>query len=107
MQKAVTFPTASARPLSLDRVGRSLPHIVLLILTFTSVMPFVWMFFGSFKTYVELTSSKSLLPIHWTFDNYVQITQRLGFLRGFFVTEELKITTLIVNQGCQRIDTRF
>lgn len=86
MQKAVTLPRASARPLSLGRVGRIFPHIVLLILIFTSLMPFVWMFFGSFKSYVELTSSRALLPINWTFDNYIQITQRLGFLRGFFNT---------------------
>jgi multiple sugar transport system permease protein len=46
-------------------------------------MHFVWMFFGSFKTYIEITSSKELLPVNWTFDNYVQITQRIGFLRGF------------------------
>ena len=86
MQKSVTLSAAPARTLSLDRFSYILPHLVLLVLTFTSVMPFVWMFFGSFKTYVELTSSKALLPVNWTFDNYIQITQRLGFLRGFFNT---------------------
>ncbi len=86
MQKAVTMPVASARSVSLVRVGRIFPHLVLLFLTFTSLMPFVWMFFGSFKTYVELTSAKTLLPAHWTFDNYVQITQRVGFPRAFLNT---------------------
>lgn len=86
MQKSVALTAAPARMLSLNRVSQILPHLVLLILTFTSVMPFVWMFFGSFKTYVELTSSKALLPINWTLDNYIQITQRLGFVRGFFNT---------------------
>jgi len=87
MQKAVALPAASThRRASFAWVGQFLPHLVLLILTFTSVMPFVWMFFGSFKTYVELTSSKALLPAHWTFDNYVQISQRLGFARAFFNT---------------------
>lgn len=86
MQKSVTLSAAPARTLSLDRFSYILPHLVLLVLTFTSVMPFVWMFFGSFKSYVELTSSKALLPVNWTFDNYIQITQRLGFLRGFFNT---------------------
>ncbi len=86
MQKTILRPAVSVRILSPGWVGRILPHIVLIVLLFTSLMPFVWMFFGSFKTYVELTSSKALLPVNWTFDNYLQITQRLGFLRGFFNT---------------------
>lgn len=86
MQKSAALAAAPARTLSFTWVSQLLPHLVLLILTFTSVMPFVWMFFGSFKTYVELTSSKALLPINWTLDNYIQITQRLGFVRGFFNT---------------------
>ena len=95
MQKAVTLPGASTRPLSFERVVRIFPHIVLIILTFTSLMPFVWMFFGSFKNYVELTSSRTLLPINWTFDNYVQITQRLGFLRGFLNTTLVAVTVTL------------
>ena len=57
MQKAVARPIGSARPLSLGWISRIFPHLVLLFLTFTSIMPFVWMFFGSFKTYVEITDS--------------------------------------------------
>jgi multiple sugar transport system permease protein len=68
---------------------------VLILLTFTSLMPFVWMFFGSFKTYVELTSSTALLPVSWTFDNYVQITQRIGFPRAFFNTTLVAITVTL------------
>jgi multiple sugar transport system permease protein len=86
VQKPVALPAVSGRTLSPGRFGYLVPHLVLICLTFTSVMPFVWMFFGSFKTYVELTSSKALLPINWTFDNYIQITQRVGFPRAFFNT---------------------
>ncbi len=86
MAKAAVRSKVSIRPIIYGSVFRILPHIVLLILTFTSVMPFLWMFFGSFKSYVELTSSRALLPIQWTFDNYVQITQRANFLRGLFNT---------------------
>ncbi|MBX3012558.1 MAG: carbohydrate ABC transporter permease [Caldilineaceae bacterium] len=86
MQKSVVLTARPAPRPSFRWVSELLPHLVLLFLTFTSVMPFVWMFFGSFKTYVELTSSKALLPVVWTFDNYIQITQRLGFMRGFFNT---------------------
>ena len=86
MQKSVALTAVPPRKRSWSWVNQLLPHLVLLFLTFTSVMPFVWMFFGSFKTYLELTSSKALLPINWTLDNYIQITQRLGFVRGFFNT---------------------
>jgi ABC-type glycerol-3-phosphate transport system permease component len=66
---------------------------VLIILTFTSVMPFVWMFFGSFKSYVELTSVKTLWPIQWTVDNYSAIWQRASFPRGLVNTA---LVTIIV-----------
>ncbi len=86
MQKSVALAAAPARPLSFDRLMSILPHVVLLVLTFTSVMPFVWMFLGSFKTYIEITSSRTLLPLNWTLDNYIQITQRIGFARAFLNT---------------------
>ena len=59
------------------------PHMVLSLLTITSVLPFVWMFLGSFKTYVDLTSGDSLLPKVWTLDNYRTILGRVGFPRAF------------------------
>ncbi len=112
MQKAVARPSiTSARPLSLGAVGRIFPHIVLLILTFTSLMPFVWMFFGSFKTYVELTSGRTLLPIEWTFDNYVQITQRVGFPRAFLnttlVAVSITLATLITSSAAGYVFAKY
>jgi len=93
MQQAVTQRAASTRPPSHGRVMRIFPHIVLVILTFTSVMPFVWMFFGSFKNYVELTSAKTLWPINWTLDNYIAIWERASFPRGLLNTA---IVTIVV-----------
>jgi len=86
VQKAIVQPAAPTHTLSFRWLGRLAPHIVLVILTFTSLMPFVWMFFASFKSYIELTTSKQLLPKVWTWDNYVQILQRVGFLRAFWNT---------------------
>jgi multiple sugar transport system permease protein len=86
MSSVIARPAASTITRAFGRVGRILPHVVLIFLTFTSLMPFVWMFFGSFKGYVELTSSKALLPLTWTFDNYVQITQRIGFIHALLNT---------------------
>jgi len=93
VQKAVTGRAKSARPLSFGRITRIFPHIVLIILVFTSVMPFVWMFFGSFKSYVELTSGKTLWPINWTTDNYIAIWQRAAFPRGLL--NSIFVTTVV------------
>ena len=61
MQKAIAPPVTSARPLSLGGISRIFPHLVLLFLTFTSIMPFVWMFFSSLKPSTEVLSSGSEL----------------------------------------------
>jgi multiple sugar transport system permease protein len=47
-------------------------------------MPFIWMFFSSFKSYTELTSGKSLLPKVWTLANYQAIIHRVGFAQAFW-----------------------
>lgn len=46
-------------------------HAVLIALSFLAVFPLYWMVITSFKPETEVFSS-SLLPRHWTFDNYVQ-----------------------------------
>lgn len=111
MQKAIARPVTSARPLSLGGISRIFPHLVLLFLTFTSIMPFVWMFFGSFKTYVEITSGKNLLPTHWTFDNYVQITQRVGFPQAFLNTTMVAVgvtlATLVTSSAAGYVFAKY
>ena len=64
-------------------VGQAAAHALLLLVTVASVMPFVWMFFGSFKSYVELTTGSSLWPKVWTLANYEAIVFRVNFLRAF------------------------
>src|SRR5687768_8561929 len=65
------------------QIGQLLTHLILLFFVFAAVMPFVWMFFGSFKSYVELTANKTLLPIEWTLQSYEAILYRSNFLAGF------------------------
>lgn len=67
----------------LEQVRVAVVHAILMAIVFTSVMPFVWMFFGSFKTYVELTGGESLVPQVWTVDNYRAIIFRANFPRAF------------------------
>ena len=91
MQLVPSRRRAGVLALLFDSIGRFALHIFLIFLVFTSLMPFVWMFFGSFKTYVELTSAKTLWPINWTFDNYVQISQRANFLHAYLNTTVVTI----------------
>ena len=57
---------------------------------------FVWMFFGSFKSYVELTSGESLVPLAWTVDNYRAIIFRANFPQAFWNST---LVSLVVT-GC-------
>ena len=79
-----------------EQVRVAVIHAILLAFVFTSVMPFVWMFFGSFKSYVELTSGESLVPLVWTVDNYRAIIFRANFPQAFWNST---LVSLIVT-GC-------
>ena len=80
----------------IEQVRVAVIHAILLAIVFTSVMPFVWMFFGSFKSYVELTSGESLVPQVWTVDNYRAIIFRANFPQAFWNTT---VVSLVVT-GC-------
>lgn len=67
------------------RIDRPWLHVVLVIGLVLTVLPFVWMILGSFKTTPELR----LVPPTWipqrpTIGNYVDLFERLNFLRIFF-----------------------
>ncbi len=80
----------------IKQVRVAVTHAILLAIAFTSIMPFVWMFFGSFKSYVELTSGESLVPLVWTVDNYRAIIFRANFPHAFWNST---LVSLIVT-GC-------
>jgi multiple sugar transport system permease protein len=80
----------------IEQVRVAVIHAILLAIVFTSVMPFVWMFFGSFKSYVELTSGESLVPQVWTVDNYRAILFRANFPQAFWNST---LVSLVVT-GC-------
>jgi sn-glycerol 3-phosphate transport system permease protein len=54
-----------------SRTAATSKHAVLILLSFLAIFPFYWMLNTSFKPSGEIYST-SLLPLHWTFDNYVQ-----------------------------------
>jgi len=61
----------------------AVPHVILFIACFLAVAPFVWSFFGSFKPFKELISSKDILPHVWTMAHYEEIINRAHFLDAF------------------------
>src|SRR5215468_2964533 len=82
MQAELTY--AAPRRIGIGRyAGQAGMHLVLLTFSLAAVLPFLWMVFGSFKEYKELTSSMSLFPEVWTLDNYDQIIGRVNFLNAF------------------------
>jgi multiple sugar transport system permease protein len=74
-------------------------------------MPFVWMFFGSFKTYVELTSGKTLLPQQWTLINYQTIIGRVGFPQAFWnstvVATVVTLSTLLTSSAAAYVFAKY
>jgi multiple sugar transport system permease protein len=58
-------------------------ELILIFVALISILPFVWMFFGSFKTLRDLTTSRSLLPTEWTLANYEEMLTRVNFPAAF------------------------
>jgi len=63
-------------------LGQIAAHTVLIVVVISNLLPFVWMAFGSFKTYRDLTNNP-WWPKPWTWDNYVKIMTRQNFGQAF------------------------
>ena len=75
------------------RAGKLIIHAVLILGAFTMLLPYVWMFLTSFKTYEEAVAVPPVwFPAHWSLDNYREVLDRLNFGRYFLNT--LVVTTL-------------
>lgn len=65
-------------------------HLVLILGSVIMLMPFVWMFLTSFKTYGEsIAIPLKFLPNEWRLDNYQEVNEKINFV-------VLYINTLIV-----------
>ncbi|SRR5581483_9339232 len=65
---------AKQRPASKFRWHHILVYALLIIFTFTSLGPFIFSFFSTFKTMQHILDfPPSLFPTAWTIDNYVEI----------------------------------
>ena len=81
MAKAQTFTVPGRRTVLFRKhYGQVIIHAILLFFSVAAIAPFVWMVFGSFKSFRELVSSTALLPKVWTANNYLEIVNRVNFL---------------------------
>lgn len=73
-------------------------HITLLIIGFTTMVPFLWMILTSFKTYEEsIKIPPDLLPIHWQLNNYILVFHKFPFL-AFYINTFLMVGLTILGQ---------
>jgi multiple sugar transport system permease protein len=63
--------------------GQIVTHGILIFVSLLAVVPFIWMFFASFKTFKDLVSSPGMLPKVWTLNNYIEISGRVNFPFAF------------------------
>lgn len=66
--------------LTISRPALAGKHILLILLSLLAVFPFYWMLNTSFKTAGDIYST-SLLPKHWTFDNYLYAWKAIPMAR--------------------------
>ncbi|HEX4203687.1 MAG TPA: carbohydrate ABC transporter permease [Ktedonobacteraceae bacterium] len=74
--------TAVAKPRRRLRPTDIVVYVILLLFTFTSLMPFIFSFLSSFKTFSHILDyPPSLIPNPWTLSNYATILGNGDFLR--------------------------
>lgn len=66
----------------LPGLGVMVAHGTLLVVSLAALLPFIWLFLGSFKTYADLATNP-WWPRPWTLDNYREIVTRAGFPQAF------------------------
>ncbi|KRL96990.1 carbohydrate ABC transporter permease [Liquorilactobacillus satsumensis] len=74
----------------ISKISKVLIGVVLTILGFLMILPFLWMFLSSFKTSTEISLSQSFWPQHWTIDNYKNLFTNGSF--DIYVKNTLIIT---------------
>jgi multiple sugar transport system permease protein len=92
-------------------VSQAAIHLVLVVMCLVSVGPFVWLVFGSLKSYKELVTSRALLPQTWTLDNYIEIVNRVNFLAAFrnsvVVATVLTLTTCFTSAALGYVFAKY
>ena len=72
--------------------------IIGLIVSAVIVFPLIWLFFTAFKSKGEIFQFPTrLLPLDWTFENYLELFRITQFLRYFINTAAISIVAAVIS----------
>ena len=65
-----------------DKANRVLIHVILILVSITMLVPFLWMILTAFKTMTEATSVNPfvILPSTWRWDSFKEVIENMDFL---------------------------
>jgi ABC-type glycerol-3-phosphate transport system permease component len=76
----------------------ALRSVLGLIISAGIVFPLIWLFFTAFKSKGEIFQFPTrLLPLDWTFENYVELFRITQFLRYFINTAAISIIAAVIS----------
>ena len=71
-----------------DKANRVLIHVILILVSITMLVPFLWMILTAFKTMTEATSVNPfvILPSTWRWDSFKEVIENMDFLHLYINT---------------------
>ena len=71
-----------------DKANRVLIHVILILVSITMLVPFLWMILTAFKTMTEATSVNPfvILPSTWRWDSFKEVIENMDFLHLYLNT---------------------
>ena len=71
-----------------DKANRVLIHVILILVSITMLVPFLWMILTAFKTMTEATSVNPfvVLPSTWRWDSFREVSANMDFLHLYINT---------------------
>ena len=71
-----------------DKANRVLIHVILILVSITMLVPFIWMILTAFKTMTEATSVNPfvILPSTWRWDSFKEVIKNMDFLHLYINT---------------------
>ncbi len=78
------------------RAVKIILHLILILISVTMLIPFLWMVVSSLKTNNEMFAiPPKWLPEHWAFENYVYMFSAAPWMKYFFNTVWITAMTIL------------
>lgn len=83
------------QPRRTSRLRAATTYVILTIIGFVTLLPFIWVFFGAFKNSADIVSDPGrLVPEHPTFDNFIHLVRDNGFA-GFLINSMIVAVVVV------------